>query len=403
MVGSRSLHGLATGNRKEMLVGINGLEFYPGRIGGAETYFTNLLQGLQGLDSENQYMVFCHSANERHISITKSNFSKVILGPRQRRLLTPYRAVGKLLRQLFNTDLRKRALESLDVDLIHFPFTIVSPLTITKRAVLTVLDIQQEYHPEFFSQEELQFRTRYYPASAERADAIIAISDYVKRTLVERYGIRQDKIKTVHLAGEAAFRSNLRGEDLAAFRERHGLKSPYLFYPAATWPHKNHITLLKALSLLKKRGFAGTLVLTGMAKQSHDRVTQTMNELGLAEAVRILGYLPYSELPLLFKAARMLVFPSLYEGFGLPVVEAMASGCPVVCSNVTSLPEIVGDAAVTFDPSDPEEIAEAVWKVWHDEALQVQMREKGLERARLFSWEKTAKETIEVYREVAGL
>jgi glycosyltransferase involved in cell wall biosynthesis len=159
---------------------------------------------------------------------------------------------------------------------------------------------------------------------------------------------------------------------------------------------------LAALQLLHERyGFDGELVLTGIAMRSHNELLDEIERRGLKDKVRVLGYLPYEELPYLYKLARIMVFPSLFEGFGIPLVEAMACGCPVVCSDVTSIPEVVGDAAVTCDPNSFEDMADKIWTVWNDDGQIEKMRARGLARADLFSWEKTARQTLDVYRRTA--
>jgi len=184
-------------------------------------------------------------------------------------------------------------------------------------------------------------------------------------------------------------------------KARYGLDRPFLYYPAATWPHKNHLSLLEAVRMLKEsHGFDGELVLTGISKGAHRAIMDEIRRMGVEGMVRILGYLPPDELPYVYNLARLMVFPSLFEGFGIPLVEAMASGCPVICSNVTSIPEVVGDAAVLFDPQSPEEIATAIWSVWNDDTELSLMKERGLARSRMFSWEETARKTVEVYRKV---
>lgn len=176
-----------------------------------------------------------------------------------------------------------------------------------------------------------------------------------------------------------------------------------MYYPAATWPHKNHKTLLQAFKILKDWcGFEGDLVLTGIAKQSHDDISAQIELLGIKDDVKVLGYLPYEELPCIYNLARLLVFPSLFEGFGIPLVEAMACGCPVVCSNVTSIPEIVGAAGVMFDPDSAEDMAEKLMSVWWDDEQICKMRSEGLERVKLFSWENTALKTLRCFEKIAG-
>jgi glycosyltransferase involved in cell wall biosynthesis len=187
---------------------------------------------------------------------------------------------------------------------------------------------------------------------------------------------------------------------LAAERATLGLEKPFLYYPAATWLHKNHVSLFKALSILyAEHGFDGELVLTGVATKAKDSLLANIAEMGLKDKVRVLGYLPYEKLPVLYNLARLTVFPSLFEGFGMPVLEAMACGCPVACSNVTSIPEVAGDAARYFDPNSPEQIAQTILSLWDDERALRELGEKGVQRVELFGWERTAWKTLEVYRE----
>jgi glycosyltransferase involved in cell wall biosynthesis len=263
--------------------------------------------------------------------------------------------------------------------------------------------MQQEFFPEFFSWIELRKRRRIYRASAEAATRIIVSARFTKACLVERYGISADKIEVIHTGYGPEYRVLDDAERLAEVRRKYSLNKPFLFYPAATWPHKNHRALLAAIRIMKaSHPFDGDLILTGIAMQAHAGIMAEISRLGLGDTVRVLGYLPAEELPCLYNLARLLVFPSLFEGFGIPLVEAMACGCPVVCANVTSLPEVVGDAGETFDARSPEEMAAKIWSVWNDEAKLGQMRTSGLERVLLFNWADTARKTLAVYKKAAG-
>jgi glycosyltransferase involved in cell wall biosynthesis len=258
--------------------------------------------------------------------------------------------------------------------------------------------MQHEIFPEYFSPRDLNARKRLYRQSAEEATRIVAISGHVKNCLVERYRIDPEKIDVVHIGCDPQFRVMNDAALLASARSRYGLHKPFIFYPAATWPHKNHKKLLAALKLMKEQyGFDGRLVLSGIAMQSNDEVLQEIGRLGLQDNVVVLGYLPHEDLPYLYNLARMMVFPSLFEGFGIPLVEAMACGCPVACSEIASIPEVVGDAALTFDPCSIEEIAETTWKIWSDDTLRQETIVKGLDRVKQFSWDRMARQTITVY------
>jgi glycosyltransferase involved in cell wall biosynthesis len=183
-----------------------------------------------------------------------------------------------------------------------------------------------------------------------------------------------------------------------------GLARPFIYYPAATWLHKNHINLLRAVSMLiSDFHFDGDLVLTGVSTSARDSLQKNITGLGLQDRVHVLGYLPYDTLPVIYNLARLMVFPSLFEGFGMPVLEAMACGCPVVCSDVTSLPEVAGEAAGYFDPTSPDEIAAAINRLWNDDHALRAMQDKGVARAGLFSWENTARKTRAIYLQTAGM
>jgi glycosyltransferase involved in cell wall biosynthesis len=239
-----------------------------------------------------------------------------------------------------------------------------------------MLDVQHEFHPDFFPRWELAYRRVVYPRVARRARLIIAISEHVKQTLVDRLGVDPDRVRVIHL-----------GVDLERFAPGDEPRERFLLYPANRWPHKNHERLFEALPLIRRERPDLRLVLTGSGHEGKPAPT----------GVEVRGRVPGDELARLVRTASALVFPSLYEGFGQPPLEAMAAGTPVASSNTTSLPEVVGDAARTFDPNDPEAIAEAVLDLLRDPAPYVA---RGLERARRFTWDATARAHDAVYCEL---
>jgi glycosyltransferase involved in cell wall biosynthesis len=268
--------------------------------------------------------------------------------------------------------------------------------------VLTFHDMQHEYFPELFSAKELDRRRREYRSSVEQAQAVIAISQHVKECLVDRYEVDAARIHVVHHGCSGRFKRIADPQRLAAAVEKYALRRPFMIYPAASWAHKNHLRLLRALQMLVERGrFDGELLLTGAAMDFHGQVLGEIGRLGLQRQVRWLGYLPEEDLPCLFTLARLMVFPSLFEGFGLPVLEAMACGCPVGVARPTALPEVAGDAAVYFDPHDAEDIAATLLELWESETLLEQLARCGLQRAAGFGWQKAASQTIEVYRQAS--
>jgi glycosyltransferase involved in cell wall biosynthesis len=380
-----------------MRIGLNIIGLAVGAWGGVETYFRNLLQYLQKVDSRNEYTLLIDDRNVPHFPLSNPAFSRRIY--RFARPSFPW-FMRAALRRTIHVDILKPVLNLTSFDVMHHPFTTLNPRGLKSPSVLTFWDMQQEFFPEFFTIQELRQRRRTYRSSAEEARRIIVSSEFTKQCLVERYRIVPDKIDVIYTGYGPAYRIIDDRDALDRVRKKYKLSRPFLFYPAASWPHKNHRTLLAALRILCDRpGFDGELVLTGIAMQAHGDVLREIERLGLSDRVKVLGYLPYEELPFLYNLARLMVFPSLFEGFGIPLVEAMACGCPVVCSRAASIPEIVGEAGVTFNPLSAEDIAETVNSVWRDDSRIKEMRELGSERTKLFTWETTARKTIETYEQ----
>jgi glycosyltransferase involved in cell wall biosynthesis len=369
-------------------------------MGGMETYFRNLLDSLQRHDRKNEYLLLCDRRFEGEFQLFNPAFHREYINFAKP---SPAWFLRGVIRSTLNLDILASRMNGVKADVIHHPFTVLTPPGIKIPSVLTFWDMQHEFFPEFFSHHELAKRRRLYRASAENATRIIVSAAFTKECLVNRYQIDAIKIEVVYTGYGSEYRPGNDADALAAIRSTYGLDKPFIFYPAATWPHKNHKRLLEAAKAMRERyGFDGMLVLTGIAMQSHVEIMAEINKLGLAGQVKILGYLPAGDLPHLYNCARLMVFPSLFEGFGIPLVEAMACGCPVACANATSLPEVVGGAGVLFDPLDTENMAETIWSAWNDDGMLNSMREKGLERAKLFNWDDAAFKTIAVYNKACG-
>jgi glycosyltransferase involved in cell wall biosynthesis len=244
----------------------------------------------------------------------------------------------------------------------------------TPPAATTVLDVQHEVFPEFFSRGELAYRRRVYGWTVKRSRIVITISEHARQALIERLDLDPDRVVAIYLA-----------VDHERFSPGADARGHFLLYPANAWPHKNHARLFEAFARVRAERPELRLVLTGAA---HDR-------LSLLEGVESRGHVSLDELVALYRTAAAVVYPSLYEGFGIPCVEAMACGCPVAASNVASLPEVCGDAAVYFDPLDPESIAEGIRTVLD------RPPSGGIERAARFTWDDTARRHDDVYEELA--
>ncbi len=364
-------------------------------MGGVETYVRALIRYLPSLDRQSRFTMLCDEQNSAYFRQLGDGWEIVEITNRRGSLMRMLRSTA---RRFIGIDLLRMQLDRMGFDLIHHPVSVMEPMGLKTPGIVTFLDMQHEFFPQFFSEKERAARTERYRSSAEAAQAVIAISEHAKACLVDRYGIDPGKVRAIHLGCSAEYRRITDGEELEEVRSRLGLPTQFIYYPAATWPHKNHRTLLAALQILVERyRFDGKLVLSGIAKSPHEALLGEIDARGVQDRVHLCGYLSYDDLPYLYNLAKMVVFPSLFEGFGLPVIEAMASGCPVACSDTTSLPEVAGDAAVYFNPDDPGEIAESVWRVWNDPVVQDQLKSDGMARAKRFEWRETARKTLDVY------
>ena len=239
------------------------------------------------------------------------------------------------------------------------------------------------------------------PLFVRAAGAIIAVSHHTKRDLVEIYGAPPDKVHVVHEGIDAGFAPAAPAE-VQRVRGQYSPGRPYLLMVGTLEPRKNHAAALRTLARLKAQGFDHRLLIVGGGGWLFSPIGQMVEQLGLAGDVTFTGYVPAADLPALYTGADCVLLPSLYEGFGFPVLEAMACGAPVVCSNVSSLPEVAGDAALLVTPEDDEQIAAAVRLVLTQPALQAALREQGRVQAAHFRWERCATETVAVYQAVIG-
>lgn len=360
-----------------------------------ETYFRKLLHWLQQIDNTNRYTVIYNEAYAADLPLFNPAFTMKTYRYEKKSFNWYVRGV---LRNTLNIDPVRSRFKKLGLDLIHHPFNVLNPVSSGIPAVLTINDIQHEYFPDFFAASDLHKRRRLFKPSAMEAVRIIAISEFTRSCVVEKYGIDTGKIEVIHIGCGEEYRPIDDPEGFEQIRTTYGLDRPFLYYPAGSWPHKNHSKLLAALKLLKeRRQFDGMLVLTGIAMRAQDTLLAEIESLGLGSMVKVLGYLPYAELPYLYNLATLLVFPSLFEGFGIPLVEAMACGCPVICSNRTALPEVAGAAGVLFEPLLPEDMAEKIWSVWDSAVEQQRLREAGFNRVKSFGWDGVARKTAAVY------
>jgi len=368
-------------------------------MGGVETYFRDLVGALQEVDARNRYYLICHEKYGGSFALSSAGFD---FYPNRYAKPSPLWYLRNAVKETVRFDILRPLMNRIQVDLVHHPFSLLNPMGLKAPSVLTFHDMQHEFFPDYFPPHELKARRARFRPSAEQADRIIAISGHVKTSLVERYRIPPDKIDVVHNCCGPQFRVIRDAAPLESARSRYLLDRPFIYYPAASWPHKNHRMLLAALRLLKDRfRFDGRLVLTGIAKHTHGDLVREIARLGLQEDVVHPGYVPCQDLPAFYNLARLMVFPSLYEGFGIPLAEAMACGCPIACSDAAAIPEVAGEAALSFDARSLEQMTESIWRLWTDDALRADLAAKGLERSRLFDRAHMARATVAVYEKAA--
>jgi glycosyltransferase involved in cell wall biosynthesis len=279
------------------------------------------------------------------------------------------------------------------VDVIHYPTHMERPLALrTARTVLTFHDLVPRVHPETSTPEIIRKFDRCV-ARLRHVDALITDSEFSRGEMVEHLGIDPDRISVCYPGVDRRF--FLERAD-AGIVGKYGAGAPYVLFVGTLEPRKNIEALVDAFASLEDKEVR--LLLVGKAGWGYERIRRRVEELGLGPRVDFLGYVPEEDLPHLYRGARAFVYPSFYEGFGIPVIEAMAAGAPVVTSNVSSLPEVAGDAALLVPPGDVREIRTAVSRLLGDPDLGARLRARGVERARRFTWERCAEGVLEVYR-----
>jgi glycosyltransferase involved in cell wall biosynthesis len=360
-----------------MRIGVNCYLLQP-HIGGLKQYFLTLFRELLERDDEHEYVFFWYRHNAEELER---------LGTERWR---PHAV---------RLEDQREVLAHLDrIDLYFCPFSALYPRPVPRPTVMTLVDIQEVFYPEFFSPADRYTRALHFPGSTRMADRVVTISEFSRRTLIEHHRLPPARVVPVHLCADERYeRSAAVARPPAA-----PLPGRFVFYPANLWKHKNHDVLLRALRLLREeRGRTLDLVLTGFGQDRDSPIVAMAEAHGVRDHVHALGYLEVEELAYLYRRADLLVFPSLFEGFGMPLVEAMSAGCPVVAARATSIPEVVGDAAELFDPASPAALADALQHVIDDESWRETLRRRGVRRAREFSAARMAEGHRVAFREAA--
>ncbi len=354
---------------------------------GIGTYTRNLLRHLARIDTDTEYVLLCR---EMDLGVGAQ------LGPNFRTVLEP--SPNYSIREQIHVPL---VLRRERPDVFHAPHYVLPPL-IQCPTVVTIHDCIHLRFPQYLPNRAAYFYAKASMwAAARRSDRILTVSEASKRDILHYFDVPPDKIVVACNAIDEHFWVPPAEEDVARVRERYQLDHGFVLYAGNIKPHKNLVRLIEAFAELRKGGFDDLkLLIIGDEISKLPALRRAVHRHKLHKHVRFLGFLPDETLAILYRLAAVFVFPSLYEGFGLPPLEAMASGTPVVTSNVSSLPEVAGDAAVLVDPYDVDSIVDGVRRVLTDPALADDLRRKGLIRARGFSWAQSVARTRELYLEV---
>lgn len=286
-----------------------------------------------------------------------------------------------------------------NADIFHGTDHLLPPFNKTK-TIFTLHDLIFKFFPAYHLPLNRNFLRIMLPRFLRRADAVIAVSESSKRDAMTLYHLPPEKITVIYEGVNPALHPIADSQHLAAVRARYAKNQPFILCVSTIEPRKNISALVDALKILRARGLAQRLLIAGRTGWLYQATFDHVRETGMASQVDFLDYVPDDDLPALLSACDAFVFPSLYEGFGLPPLEAMACGAPVVCSNTSSLPEVAGAAALLINPRDVREIANAIERVVTDRALRDELRAKGIAQAQKFSWERAARETLAVYQRV---
>ncbi len=363
--------------------------------GGIGRYVRELVTALARHDSETDYRLFVSGATR----------ARLPAAPGPNFVWKPTRLTPSWLARIWHRARAPLPVEAFvgPVDLFHATDFVLPPTLPRTRALLTVHDLSFVRVPEAASPSLKAYLDTVVPRSVKRADHVLADSQATKDDLITLYNTPPEKV-TVLLSGvDPRFRRVEDDHALAQVRARYGLGDHrFIFSIGTVQPRKNYVRLIHALARLRADGFDGSLVIAGGKGWLDDPIHAAIEETGLQAQVRLIGFAADGDLPALYSAAACLAFPSLYEGFGLPILEAMACGLPVVTSNVSSLPEIAGAAALSVDPYDLDALTAALDNALHNIDLRDTLIERGLERVRLFSWDAAAEQLRRVYADLIG-
>lgn len=372
-----------------MKIGVNGYEAVvprfgfdkdtglPIRVGSAEVCF-EVLKELEKLDKKNEYTIYLPTNQISDLPHERKGWEYKIVP-------------NKKLWTLFSL---RSAVNKDKLDLFFNP-THYSPIFLNSPQVIAVLDVSYKYFPKLFKKKDLLKLKLWGGRSIKDAKQVLTISESSKDDIIKEYRVPPARISVIHLGIREIFASKMSKEE---FLKKYNIHSPYVLFVGTIQPRKNIDRLIKAFNILSIKNLE--LVIVGKKGWDYEKTLILPQDLGIENRVRFLHSVTDADLPHFYKHAEVFVLPSLYEGFGLPILEAMKYGCPVITSSTSSLPEAGGDAAEYINPENVKDIADKIELVLNDKKVKEKMGEKGFEQIKKFSWEKAAKEVLHVFEEV---
>jgi glycosyltransferase involved in cell wall biosynthesis len=356
---------------------------------GAGNYIIQFVKALAKMDLDYEIVVFAQKSKRDLFDIPNDENLHWVIVPDK----------SPMYRLIWEQTTFPRLVRRAELDLLH-SLHYTQPVLLGCPSIVTIHDMTFFLFPDLHTRSKRMFFPFAIRSSVRRADALIAISESTRQDSIRLLGVSPQKIFTTQLGITDEFRVVKDNELLVKVREKYDLPEAFVLYVGLVEPRKNIPFLIRAYKSLVDEGIKHNLVIVGRIGWMSQEVFKQIEELGLEDRVQFTGYMPQDDLPMVYNLASLFVYPTKYEGFGLPALEAMACGTPVVTTAISSLPEIVGDAGMLIPPGDEQALAGAMAEVLSDPSLYNQLRTRGLQRSEHFTWERTAQETLKVYQQV---
>ncbi len=355
--------------------------------GGIGVYARNLIRALSRIDKNNRYILFLNPENYTDFRIEQENFENILVK-------APFKKYYIWEQIYLPFVVRKK-----QIDIIHGPRCVL-PLLCKIKSVVTIHDLAFLFFPEVMKFNLLNYWSVFVKRSALKADHIISVSESTRKDIIRLFNIAEHKITITHEACNNRFKRIEDESALNRISQKYDLPERFILYIGTIEPRKNLNVLLEAMDILKKKTLNIKLVIVGKKGWLYAGFYDTLQRLGLENNVIFTGYVPTEDLPGIYNLAEVFVYPPKYEGFGLPLLEAMSCGVPVIASNISSIPEVLGGAGILVRPDEPIEFARKIYELLTDKEVSAKLSSRGFERIKCFSWEKVAKETLKVYERV---